>query len=483
MIPIESILAIVSVLIIASIVIAKFSDNIGVPSLLLFLGVGMLAGSDGPGNIFFENIELAQTVGIIALIFILFSGGLDTNWSKARSASKDAILLATLGVLFTTAGVGLFAHYFLDFGLIEGFLLGSIISSTDAAAVFSVLRSRSVKLKGNLKPMLELESGSNDPLAVFLTITCIELLMSGDTPGIGIIGSLILQMGIGGLMGYYLGKGAHLFINKFRLSYNGFYPVFLFSITLFIYGSTTLLGGSGFLAVYIAGLVLGNNYFIHKKSLMRFFDGLAWLGQIVMFITLGLLAYPSRIIPVAETGIIVALFLIFIARPVSVFLTLMFSKYNIREKVFVSWVGLRGAVPIILATFPLMSGLGNSEYIFNIVFFIVLLSALLQGWTIPIFSKALKLEKKEEKDISVPLKFVSDDESGTQLVEYIIAFGSPLAGKSIVDIKLPEESLIVLICRDEKFIVPSGGTHFKEGDVLQILVSGENIKEVFDALK
>lgn len=482
MIPLESILAIVSVLIIVSIIIARFTDNIGVPSLLLFLGVGMLAGSDGPGNIFFENIELAQAVGILALIFILFSGGLDTNWSKAKSASKDAILLATLGVLLTTAGVGLFAYYVLGFGLIEGLLLGSIISSTDAAAVFAVLRSRSVKLKGNLKPMLELESGSNDPLAVFLTITCIELLISGDTPGVGILGSLIMQMGIGGVLGYFLGKGLHLFVNKFRFSYNGFYPVFMFAGALMIYAVTALLGGSGFLAVYIAGLMLGNSYFIHKKSLMRFFDGLAWLGQIVMFITLGLLAYPSRIIPVAETGILAALFLIFIARPLSVFLTLMFSKYNVREKIFISWVGLRGAVPIILATFPLIAGLGNADYIFNIVFFIVLLSALLQGWTIPLFSKWLKLERKEEKEVSVPLKFISDDDSGTQLVEYIIAYGSRLAGKSIVDIKLPEESLIVLICRDEKFIVPSGGTHFKEGDVLQILVSGENIKDVFAAL-
>ena len=482
MIPIESILAIVSVLIIISIIISKFSDNIGVPSLLLFLGIGMLAGSDGPGNIFFENIELAQTVGILALIFILFSGGLDTNWNKAKSASKDAILLATLGVLFTTIGIGLFAYYFLGFGLIEGLLLGSIISSTDAAAVFSVLRSRSVKLKGNLKPMLELESGSNDPLAVFLTITCIELLISGDAPGIGIVVSLIMQMGIGGIAGYILGKGTHLFINKFRLSFNGFYPVFLFACALFIYGITTLMGGSGFLAVYIAGLVLGKSYFIHKKSLMRFFDGLAWLGQIVMFITLGLLAYPSRIIPVAETGIMAALFLIFIARPVSVFLTLMFSNYNFREKIFISWVGLRGAVPIILATFPLIAGLSNADYIFNIVFFIVLLSALIQGWTIPLFSKMLRLERKEEKEVSVPLKFIPDDDSGTQLVEYIVAYGSRLAGKSIVEIKLPEESLIVLICREEKFIVPSGGTHFREGDVLQILVSGDNIKEVFQAL-
>lgn len=483
MIPIESILAIVSVLIIISIIISRFSDNIGVPSLLLFLGIGMLAGSDGPGNIFFENIELAQTVGIIALIFILFSGGLDTNWNKAKSASKDAILLATLGVLFTTIGVGLFAYYFLGFGLIEGLLLGSIISSTDAAAVFSVLRSRSVKLKGNLKPMLELESGSNDPLAVFLTITCIELLVSGDDPGIGIVVSLLMQMGIGGIVGYILGEGTHLFINKFRLSFNGFYPVFLFACALFIYGITALMGGSGFLAVYIAGLVLGKSYFIHKKSLMRFFDGLAWLGQIVMFITLGLLAYPSRIIPVAETGIIAALFLIFIARPLSVFLTLLFSKYSIREKIFISWVGLRGAVPIILATFPLIAGLSNADYIFNIVFFIVLLSALIQGWTIPLFSKMLKLEKKEEKAIKVPLKFTSDDDAGTQLVEYIVAYGSKLAGRSIVEVKLPEESLIVLICRDEKFIVPSGGTHFREGDVLQILVSGDNIKEVFEALK
>lgn len=479
---IEYILLVGSILILISIAIARFSDNLGVPTMLLFLGIGMLAGSEGPGGIHFDDPALAQSIGIIALVFILFAGGLDTNWSQVRPTLWHASSLATLGVFLTTLAVGAFLSILLNFSLMNGLLLGAIVSSTDAAAVFSALRSRNISLRGQLKPLLELESGSNDPTAVFLTIGLIQLLTNANSS----VGSLalhfIFQMGLGAAFGYGLGKAMVFFLNRLKLAYEGIYPVFSLAFAALVYGATASIGGSGFLAVYIAGLVASNSEFVHKKSLLRFFDGLAWLSQITMFVTLGLLVFPSQIIPIMGLGLLVSGFLMLVARPVSVFISLSLSKFQWREKAFVSWVGLRGAVPIVLATFPLLAGLPDARLMFNLVFFIVLTSALLQGWSIPAAARVFKVDAPPELKRRYPLEFSPVDGVDTELVDLIVPYNSPAAGKSIVELGMPPDSLIVLVSRGESFLVPSGGTVLQEGDTVLVLVNKYNLPQVRSVL-
>lgn len=472
---IDSLLLIGSALVLLSIVVARFSDNLGVPTLLLFLGIGMLAGSEGPGGIAFDDAGLAQSIGIIALIFILFAGGLDTSWIDVKPVVRHALSLATLGVVLTALTVGVFAAKILGIPLITALLLGAIISSTDAAAVFSVLRSKNVSLQGQLKPLLELESGSNDPMAVFLTVGLIHLATAEDAT----FGALVLyfgaQMGLGGLLGWVLGKGMVLLINRIRTSYEGIYPVLALACAVLIYALTAVVGGSGFLAVYVAGLVAAHSYFVHKKSLLRFFDGLAWLSQITMFLTLGLLVYPSQIVPVIGIGLLISAFLMLVARPVSVFLSLSLSKLTVGEKAFISWVGLRGAVPIVLATFPLLAGMSDAGLIFNVVFFIVLTSALLQGWSIPAFARLLKLDAPITRKVRHPIEFAPEQGSDTELVDLIVPYGSSVTGKAIVELGMPQDSLITLISRNDAYLVPSGGTVLQEGDTLLVLVNKKNL--------
>lgn len=479
---IEYILLVGSVLILISTWIGKLSDNLGVPTLVLFMVVGMLAGSEGPGGIQFDDPNLASSIGIVALVFILFGGGLDTKWSDVRGVLVPAAGLATFGVLVTAIAVGLFVHWVVGLPWEYGFLLGSIISSTDAAAVFSVLRSKNVSLKGVLKPLLELESGSNDPTAVFLTVGCLEIIRSAETTWTGLIGLFVVQMGLGGLLGYALGRLMVIFLNRLRFSYEGVYPVFALAFACMIYASTAVLGGSGFLAVYIAGIVLGNSDFVQKRSLFRFFDGLAWLSQIGMFLTLGLQAFPSRLAPVAGTGLLVSGFLMFVARPFSVFVGLAPTRFNWREKLFVSWVGLRGSVPIILATFPLLYGIPQADVLFNLVFFIVLSSALLQGWSIPMAARVLGLDKPAVRKKSYPLEFEPVAGSDTELVDLTVPFQADIVGKSIVEVGFPQDSLVVLIGRGDTYLVPSGGTVLEAGDTVLVLVNKTNLPQIREIL-
>jgi cell volume regulation protein A len=475
---IEYILLTGSILILVSVAIAKLSDNLGVPSLLLFLGIGMFAGSEGPGGIYFDDAGLAQSVGIIALVFILFAGGLDTSWRKVKPVCWQATSLATLGVSLTALAVGLFASAVLNLSLLSGLLLGAVISSTDAAAVFSVLRSKNVSLRGQLKPLMELESGSNDPMAVFLTVGIIQLLTTTSTSVASLAFLLIFQMVMGAAFGLALGKVMVFILNRLKLAYEGIYPVFSLAFAALIYGATAAVGGSGFLAVYVAGLVAGNSEFVQKKSLLRFFDGLAWLSQITMFLTLGLLVFPSHIVPVLGAGLLLSAFLMFVARPASVFLSLLLTKLHWREKALVSWVGLRGAVPIILATFPLLARLPDAELIFNVVFFIVLTSALMQGWSIPFAARLLQLDAPLEHKRRYPIEFAPVEGVDTELVDLIVPYNSAAAGKSIIELGMPQDSLIVLISRNDNFIVPSGGTVLQEGDTILVLVNKNNLSEV-----
>ncbi len=471
-----------SLLILLSAAIAKFSENIGVPSLLLFLGIGILAGPEGLVGIDIADPGIAQSIGILALVYILFAGGLDTTWSQVRPQIGSAFTLATLGVLLTALLIGLVATATLGFSLPAGLLLGAIISSTDAAAVFSVLRSRNVSLRGGLKHLLELESGSNDPMAVFLTIVCIRLMTIPDTSALTMVWLFILQMGLGGLAGFACGHLMVHSINRLKSVYEGIYPVFALAFVAFTYGLTAVLGGNGFLAVYAAGLVVGNSQVVQRRSLLRFFDGLAWLSQIVMFLYLGLHVLPSRLWAVLGTGILLASFLILIARPVSVFACLVFTKFTVREKALVSWVGLRGAVPIILATFPLLAGIPQAELMFSLVFFIVLTSALIQGLSTPAAARFLRVDAPPERRHRSPLEFAPVEGVDTDLLEFMVPFNAVVAGRPIVELGLPQDSLIVLVTRNEEFIVPSGGTMLEEGDTLLVLVNTKNLPRVQEIL-
>lgn len=472
----------VTLLILLSIGFAKIFDNLGLPTLVLFIALGMLAGSEGIGGINFSDAKLAQSVGIIALIFILFSGGLDTSIENIKPIKFEALSLATIGVFLSAVIIGIAAAYFLKIELIYGLLLGSIISSTDATAVFNVLRSKNVGLKQNLKSLLEFESGSNDPMAIFLTLGIIELISIPGSDYLSIISLFFMQFGIGGLMGLTLGRVIVFSLNKINFSYEGIYPVLFLAFAGLVYGVTNIIGGSGFLAVYLAGISIGNRDFIHKKSLMRFFDGLAWLGQIGMFLTLGLLVFPSQLLAITGIGLLLSIVLMFFARPLAVYISLLFSKISFKEKTFVSWVGLRGAVPIILATFPMLAGVKYADLIFSIVFFIVLTSALLQGWSLTFVAKFLKLDLPLLRKVKSPIEFESTAESETDLYDFYVAENSGLVGKSIVEIGIPKDSLIVLINRNEQYIVPAGGTIIEQGDILLVLTNKKMVGEIKNLL-
>jgi len=475
----EYVLVGLAILLLSSILASKVTDRFGIPALLLFLLVGMLAGSEGVGGIYFDDPAIAQFVGVLALALILFYGGLDTHWPAVRPVLKDALTLSTLGVLITALIVGLFVHLLLHVSFAEGLLVGAISSSTDAAAVFSILRSRNLSLKGRLKPLLELESGSNDPMAALLTIGVLQWLTQPTTSLWSMVLLFVMQMSLGATMGYALGRAIAWLANHLKLGYEGLYPVFTLAMALLTYGLTAWLGGNGFLAAYLAGLVAGNQDFVHRRSLVRFHDGLAWLMQIAMFLTLGLLVFPSHLLPVAGTALLVALCLMCIARPASVFLCLLPTRtLNLREKVFVSWVGLRGAAPIVLATFPYLAGIPQANFVFNVVFFVVLTSVLLQGVSVPHAARWLRVDAPLARQRAFPLEYDRVDGLSSEIKEMAITQNSPAAGRAIVELKLPDDFLVVLIARDNEFLVPSGGTTLLPGDRLLVLSEQESLRKV-----
>jgi potassium/hydrogen antiporter len=451
-------------LLLAGVLLSKTSSRLGLPSLLLFLGLGMLAGSEGLLGIEFEDFELAQRYGIIALAFILFSGGAGTAWRDIRRVLLPGVALASVAVLLSAVVLGAIAAAVLGLTLLEGMLLGAVIASTDAAAVFSVLRSRGVAIIPRLRHLLELESGSNDPAAVFLTVGMIGLIERSAAGHTQLIGSFFVQMGVGLLVGWLLALGAVKLINRLHLEYDGLYPVLTIAFVLITYEGTTWLGGSGFVAAYVAGLTVANSEFLHKRSLLRFHDAVAWLMQIAMFVLMGLLVFPSQLVPVAGYSILVAVALMLLARPVAVLLTLVPFRRPAREIAFVSWVGLRGATPIILATFPVVAGVSNAEIIFNVVFFVVIVSVLVQGTTIPLVARSLGLTTKLSAADRYSFDAVIRGDEGHGLREVRIVKGAPAAGRSIVSLGLPPGVLLVLLYRDGQVVVPQGGTTLEVGD-------------------
>jgi cell volume regulation protein A len=474
----EPLLAAAALLVLVGVAASKLSARLGVPSLVLFLAIGMLAGSDGVGGIHFDDHELAQSVGIVALAFILFSGGLDTHWQDVRPVLVPGALLATVGAVVTALVTGAFATWVLDFPLTTGLLLGAIVSSTDAAAVFSVVRSHQVNLGERVRSLLELESGANDPMAVFLTIGFLTLLGDPGTSTLALLPLFVQQMAGGGVVGYLSARLAVVMLNRLHLEYDGLYPVVTLAMVLFTYGTATLLGGSGFLAVYMAGLTLGRVRFLHKKSLTRFHDAIAWLAQISMFLLLGLLVFPSDLMGVAGPALAVSAVLVLVARPVAVFAAVPGRRLALREKALVSWVGLRGAAPVVLATFPLVEGVEHAEEIFDIVFFIVLTSVLVQGTTVPLVARRLGVDAPMPVPRAAPLEFVTETDADMDLHQFEVTAGSPSAGRRLIALGLPPGVLVVLVTRDGSYVVPQGATVLHPGDAVLAIASEEALTEL-----
>jgi potassium/hydrogen antiporter len=468
-----------AILLVTSVVASKLAVRIGVPALVLFILVGMGFGSEGFGGIHFDNPQLTQSVGVTALVFILFAGGLEVKWEIIRPALKEGILLATIGVAITTASIAWFAHTFFGFNWVGSVLLGATIAPTDAAAVFSVLTGNQTNLKGKLQAILELESGFNDPMAIFLTLGMIHLATDPSLRIIDLIPSFFIEMALGLLIGIVLGRVMLFVINRIRLEYTGLYPVLTISFVLLTYGLSTLVHGNGFLAVYVAGLVLGRSNFLHKTSLRDFHDGLAWLMQIVMFLVLGLQVFPSRLIPIAGSGTILAIFLVFIARPLSVFIALMPTRQTLREKLFISWVGLRGAAPIILATFSLLNNILLPLPIFELVFFVVMVSVLLQGTTIIPVARWLGVYDADGQQASLLAQgaVIRD-----HMIEVTIPPEAGIVNKRILDLKLPDATLIVVIHRNSRVLIPQGSTTIQPGDHIVVLSAPESHEQIHDLL-
>lgn len=476
MITAENILLVGSVLIFTSILISKTGYRFGIPTLLLFLLVGMAFGSDGLG-IQFNSASDAQFIGMMALSIILFSGGMDTRYSDIKPVLKQGILLSTVGVLVTTLLTGLFIYFLsnhtqanIELTLLVSLLLAATMSSTDSASVFSLLRSQRMNLKYNLRPMLELESGSNDPMAYMLTIVLIQVIGSGSNFDIVIIlKDLFLQFLFGGVLGYAFGKFSVWLINKIELSNSSLYPILLLSIIFITFTLTDLVKGNGYLAVYIAGMIVGNARLTYRKETNTFMNGLTWLFQIIMFLTLGLLVNPHEMIDIAVTALLIGIFMILIARPVSVFLCLLpFKGISNKARIFISWVGLRGAVPIIFATYPVIAQIPGSNQLFNTVFFITLLSLIIQGMTISKMARWLKLDLPEEKEgnefgVELP------EEIDTHLNDITLTEDMLTVGNRLADMNISKGTLVMLIKRGNEFIIPNGQIELHAGDKLLVM--------------
>ena len=469
----ENILLIGAILIFCSILISKTGYRFGIPTLLLFLLVGMGFGSDGLG-LQFDSASDAQFIGMMALSIILFTGGMDTKLHDIRPVLAQGILLSTIGVLVTTLLTGGFIYFLssstsadIALPLLTSLLLAATMSSTDSASVFNLLRSQKMNLKENLRPMLELESGSNDPMAYMLTIALIQVVASGSDLSIGgVAKDLLVQFFFGGVIGFAFGKFSVWLINKIQLSNASLYPILLLSLVFITFTTTDLLKGNGYLAVYIAGVVVGNARLAFRKEVNTFMNGLTWLFQIVMFLSLGLLVNPHEMLDVAWIAVLIALFMILVARPVSVFLCLLpFRGMSHRARWFVSWVGLRGAVPIIFATYP--------QQIFNVVFFITLLSLIIQGMTISAGARMLHLDLPQEKEgnefgVELP------EEIDSQLMDQTLTAEMLKNGNRLADMDIPKGTLVMLVKRGNEFIIPNGQVELYEGD--KLLFISENPK-------
>ncbi len=470
-------LLVAAVLIFCSILISKTGYRFGVPTLLMFLVAGMCFGTDGLG-IQFDDASGAQSIGMVALSIILFTGGMDTKIEEIRPVWKPGAVLATLGVLLTTVFTGLFVYGIslwkheavIGFSLIGSLLLAATMSSTDSASVFNILRSQRIRLKENLRPLLELESGSNDPMAYLLTIILIQCMQAGQVTAWGVASSFLLQFVVGVAGGYVLGRAAVWVVNHVGLRNAELYSIMVLTFVFIIYCSVYLCQGNGYLAVYVAGMVMGNSRLFKKREVTRFLDGMTWLLQVVMFLILGLLVNPHEMLPVAVVSVLVGVFMIVVGRPLSVWLCLLpfRRKFSPRAQVFISWVGLRGAAPILFATYPVVAEVEGARQIFNIVFFVTLLSLLFQGMSLPWAARRLGLtdnapETGDNFGVEIP------EDVGTALREVPCTAEMLARGRYIRDLALPPGVLVMMVKRGDRYIVPGGSVELQEGDVLLLI--------------
>ncbi|HET6341274.1 MAG TPA: potassium/proton antiporter [Gemmatimonadota bacterium] len=470
MFAVDRLILLAGVLLVLGIVSSKLSSRVGLPVLVLFLVVGMLAGEEGPGGLAFESYTLAHGVGTLALAVILFDGGLRTDLAHFRMVFGPSLILATVGVVLTALIVGAAAVMTLNLPWLEAFLLASIVSSTDAAAVFAVFRSRDMRVRERVSATLEIESASNDPMAVLLTVACIEVLQGELAPGVGVAWFFVRQMALGGLVGWLVGRGAAAVVNRIDLDAAGLYPVLIGAAGLLAFGAAATVGGSGFLAVYIAGIVLGGSRLPYRRGVFHFHDGLAWIAQIAMFTLLGLLSFPSRLASVTVPALLVAGSLILVARPLAVGTCLFPFRYSLREVAFIAWGGLKGAVPIILATYPFMWGLPGAETYFDVVFFVVLVSAVAQGWSLPPVARLLGLRLPAAPRPPATLEITALRDIGSDIVEYVVGEDSRAAHLRVRDLALPDGVLIAMIVRGEEVMPPRGSTQILPEDHVFVLL-------------
>lgn len=471
---IEQLILLTSILILLGIFSSKLSARLGLPMLVMFLFIGMLAGEDGIGQIAFNNVNVSYAVGSLALAIILFDGGLQTSVKSIRLVWKPAFTLATFGVLITAGITGLAAAYILGIPLLEGLLLGAIVGSTDAAAVFSLLRNAGIYLNEHLQSTLEIESATNDPMAIFLTVGLLQLLMNQQASGSELLLLFISQMGIGTLVGLAVGWISVKIINKIKLLATGLYPVLVAACGLLSFGIASNLQGSGFLSIFVTGVVIGNARFVFQRNTFLFHDGLAWLSQIIMFVMLGLLVNPSSLLEVWFEGLVIALVLTFIARPIAVVPVLKLFGFTREEITLVSWVGLRGSVPIILAIFPFIYGLPGANLIFDVVFFVVLISATLQGSTLPYVARKLNLMQPPPLIPAATLDITAVDQIDADLVEYTLGEDCSAVDRRLSQLALPDQAVIAMITRGKSVLPPRGSTKLLANDHLFVVLKPEN---------
>lgn len=480
----ENILLAGSILLFFSIVAGKTGYRFGVPALLLFLVVGMVFGNDGIGLLKFSNATQAQLIGMVALTVILFSGGMDTKFEEIKPIVWPGIVLSTLGVFLTALFTGVFIWFItgMDFTnvhlpFLTSLLLAATMSSTDSASVFAILRSQKMNLKHNLRPMLELESGSNDPMAYMMTIVMIQVIGSSGASAGSIALSFVIQFAVGAGAGYLFGKLAIWMLNRLNIDNHSLYPILLLSIVFFTFAFTDRIHGNGYLAVYIAGIMVGNHKIPYRKDTATIMDGLSWLCQIIMFLSLGLLVNPSDLLEIAFVALLIGIFMIIIGRPLSVFICLLpFKNINLKSKIFVSWVGLRGAVPIIFATYPVVANIEGANIIFNIVFFITIVSLVIQGTTIPFVARLLNLSTPLEKtgnDFGVELP----EEIDSSLKDVTITEDMIQIADTLKDMNLPQGTLVMIVKRENEFLIPNGSLKLKAGDKLLLISEKKQLNE------
>lgn len=462
---------------IISITSTKVLYKFGVPMLLIFIVLGMLFGSDGIVGIYFDNYELTNQLCSLGLVFIMFYGGFGTNWAKAKPVAVPSMLMSSFGVIITAGLTGLFCHLVIKMSLLEGLLIGTVVASTDAASVFAVLRAQKLNLKGSLASLLEVESGSNDPIAYMLTLVVLAMMKSSGGLSFWTAFSMIItQIGFGLIVGFLLAKLAVYILRCSNFEVYGFYTIFVMAIAILSYSFSEFIGGNGYLSVYISGIIIGNSKIPHKKSIFHFFDGISWTMQILLFFILGLLSFPSKIPYITGTSVAISLFMILIARPLATFIILSPFNFSKNEKLFISWVGLRGAASVVFAILAVTYGVNIENDIFHIIFFIALFSVSIQGTLIPKIANLLNLVDTEDR--SSVLKTFNDysGEINTDLLEVNLTKDSKWVNKAIMDANIPEDILIVMIKRNNSIIVPKGSTMIKPGDTL--FLSGNNIEKL-----